>query len=301
MEYHFGWRPSPPDQRDAKYAFVARRETLEALPPSIDLSDDTHAGPWEPVWQQGEIGSCGPNSAAADIVFSALRQQMLPAVSMPSRLFIYWTTRSLMNTVESDSGVDNRSLLKALVRYGWCDEELWPYQTSKFRTQPHEAAFTQAATRKIVEYQSVPQVIEQMKGCLAQGDTFIFGFTVYQSMMSAAVERSGIVPMPKLLEQPVGGHDVLIVGYDDATRRFKFRNSWGPNWGANGGYGFLPYEYAINPQLATDFWTIKRPSLPMPAPPIPPQPTPTPGHHVVAIAGPISSISVDGKLINLNP
>jgi C1A family cysteine protease len=35
-----------------------------------------------------------------------------------------------------------------------------------------------------------------------------------------------------------------------------FCNSWGPNW-AEGGYGYLPYDYLIAKGLARDFWTIR--------------------------------------------
>lgn len=41
-----------------------------------------------------------------------------------------------------------------------------------------------------------------------------------------------------------GGHTLLLVGYDDAlgaTGAFKFRNSWGGDWGDNG-YGWISYE-----------------------------------------------------------
>jgi C1A family cysteine protease len=211
----------------------------------------------------------------------------LASIEMPSRLFTYYATRELMNTIESDSGVDNRSLLKSLARFGWCDESLWPYNPNRFRDRPPTAAYEQAATRKIVQYLSVPQTLTQMKGCLAGGDPFIFGFTVYESLMSDTVERTGVVPMPRQYEVAVGGHDVLIVGYNDATRHFKFRNSWG-QWGQNNaGCGFIPYEYAANPQLASDFWTVRHSAIPTPTPepvpvPIPtPVPTPVPGGRIV--------------------
>ncbi|MCA1992489.1 MAG: peptidase, partial [Coleofasciculus sp. S288] len=49
---------------------------------------------------------------------------------------------------------------------------------------------------------------------------------------------------------------VLAVGYDDAQQRFIIRNSWGAEWGI-GGYFTMPYSYIVNPNLATDFWTIR--------------------------------------------
>jgi hypothetical protein len=39
-----------------------------------------------------------------------------------------------------------------------------------------------------------------------------------------------------------GGHGILLVGYDDATSRFTFLNSWGVGWG-RGGYGEATYAF----------------------------------------------------------
>ena len=44
-----------------------------------------------------------------------------------------------------------------------------------------------------------------------------------------------------------GGHEVLLVGYEDDPRekgggRFIVRNSWGAEWG-DGGYGAVSYAY----------------------------------------------------------
>lgn len=67
----------------------------------------------------------------------------------------------------------------------------------------------------------------------------------------------------------VGGHAVLIVGFDEAKKivhpvtdepsaggAFLFQNSWGPDWG-QGGYGWLPYEYVLRGQV-DDVWTVSR-------------------------------------------
>jgi len=61
--------------------------------------------------------------------------------------------------------------------------------------------------------------------------------------------------MPASGEKVVGGHCVLAVGYDNSTRMFIIRNSWGADWGQSG-YFMMPYEYMLG-RLSSDFWTIR--------------------------------------------
>jgi len=95
-----------------------------------------------------------------------------------------------------------------------------------------------------------------MKGCLASGYPFVFGFSVYESFESPQVAKTGIAPMPASSEKQIGGHAVIAVGYNDAQQRFIVRNSWGSGWGMRG-YFTLPYAYLADGDLAADFWTIR--------------------------------------------
>jgi C1A family cysteine protease len=61
--------------------------------------------------------------------------------------------------------------------------------------------------------------------------------------------------MPKEGESIIGAHAVLVVGYDDAKRLLIVRNSWGDKWG-RGGYFYMPYDYASNPNLVWDCWVM---------------------------------------------
>ena len=62
--------------------------------------------------------------------------------------------------------------------------------------------------------------------------------------------------MPSRTDKFLGGHAVLVCGYDGATQRWLVRNSWGTSWG-NRGYFTLPYAYLLSPSLATDLWSIE--------------------------------------------
>jgi C1A family cysteine protease len=98
----------------------------------------------------------------------------------------------------------------------------------------------------------------QLKGCLAAGYPFVFGFVVYESFEDPAVgvATTGNAPMPSANEKPLGGHAVLCVGYDESSQRFLVRNSWGAAWGLKGSFT-LPYAYLTDGNLADDMWTIR--------------------------------------------
>jgi len=102
-------------------------------------------------------------------------------------------------------------------------------------------------------YSAVQQSLCQMQGVLASGFPFIYGFTVYDSF--EWVGADGLVPMPGQDENVLGGHAVVAVGYDNATRRFIVRNSWG-DWGDKG-YCYFPYEYMLNTDLVSDLWVLQ--------------------------------------------
>lgn len=93
-----------------------------------------------------------------------------------------------------------------------------------------------------------------MKGCLASGYPFVIGITVYSSFESAQVTKTGIVPMPAHGEKQLGGHAILVVGYDDTHQRYICMNSWGTHWGMQG-FFTIPYSYFTS--HGSDAWTLR--------------------------------------------
>jgi len=251
---HYGLNFVHPGATQPKHLY--RVAPTRANPPKVDLSTPPMPAPFEPCLDQEALGACGPNAVAENLVHEALEEGETD-VPLPSRLFIYWISRSVMGTVYQDSGVENAKMFGAIGRYGFCDESLWPYNIARFRSRPTLACFSQARTRTPLDYAVVPQDIDQIRSCLADRKPFVYGFQVYQSFESNATEKTGIVSMPSNTEQFLGGHDVLVVGYDDSSGYLKFKNSWGPDWGDHG-YGYMPYAYALDPALSGDFWSIER-------------------------------------------
>jgi C1A family cysteine protease len=217
--------------------------------PAMDLTPQC-----PPVYDQGQLGSCTANAIGAAFEFELLKQKL--ADFMPARLFIYYNERAMEGTVASDSGAQIRDGIKSVAQQGVCPETLWPYVIAQFKTKPSKPCYVEALKHKVSLYQRLTPTLNQLKGCLASGYPFVFGFTVYDSFESPAVAKSGHAPMPLPGEATVGGHAVMGVGYDDSKQWFIVRNSWGPAWGLKG-YFTLPYAYVTDPHLADDFWTIR--------------------------------------------
>jgi len=243
----YGWQPDLPDQRDFMYAAPAPFQTN--LPASINLTAQC-----PPVYDQGQLGSCTANAIAGAIEFDQMKQGLKPFV--PSRLFIYYNERVIENTVNSDAGAQIRDGIKTVAAQGAPPETDWPYIISKFNKKPPVKAYTDAKADVVTLYQRLIQDVNTMRGCLASGYPFVFGFTVYPAFEGAAVAKTGIVPMPTAGEKPVGGHAVMAVGYNDASRQFIVRNSWAADWGLKG-YFKIPYAYLTDTKYASDFWTIR--------------------------------------------
>lgn len=243
----FGWLPDLPDQRDLMYG--APRPLLRKLPSKTDLRQ--HCAP---AYDQGQLGSCTANAIGAAFQFAVRKQNGKDYT--PSRLFIYYNERVIEHTVNSDSGAMIRDGIKTVHKQGVCPENMWPYDVNKFINKPLQSCYTYALKHQVISYHRVTRTLNQMKGCLAEGFPFVFGFSVYESFESEEVAKTGKLNLPKKGEPQVGGHAVMAVGYHEASKRFIVRNSWGAAWGMNG-YFTMPYDYLLEENLSDDFWTIR--------------------------------------------
>lgn len=244
----YGWVPDLPDHRDHLYA--APPEVLLRLPPSADLRPQC-----PPMYDQGQLGSCTANAIGGAVEFDLIKEKQ-KRIFIPSRLFLYYNERVIEGTANEDSGAQIRDGIKSVASQGDCPENLWPYDITKFAVKPPQQCYQQALKYRAVQYQRLAQDLNQLKGCLASGYPFVFGFTVYASFESQQVAQTGHAPMPSLGEQVIGGHAVVAVGYDDSQQWFIIRNSWGDGWGMKG-YFTMPYTYLIDQNLSSDFWTIR--------------------------------------------
>jgi C1A family cysteine protease len=242
-QFSLQWQPDKLDTRDYKYQL-----TTKANLNSVDLRPYC-----TPIENQGSLGSCTGQAIAGAIELLNKRNSKPTDVS---RLFIYYYERLILGTVNYDSGAYIRDGIKATNHYGASLESYWPYDIRKYKREPILEAKNDALNRKVTRYER----ITNFDGCinaLSNGYPIVVGFHVYSSFMTAKVGKTGNMPYPNVRrEQLLGGHAVLLVGYNKSRKVFIARNSWGTTWGDKG-YFYMPFEVIKNTSMSNDFWIIK--------------------------------------------
>jgi C1A family cysteine protease len=241
-KFELQWKADKADSRDYKYQLTAKIN-----PNVVDLRNYCSS-----IENQGNLGSCTGNAIAGAIELLNNRNGNPNDVS---RLFIYYYERLLLGTVNYDSGAYIRDGIKVTNKYGASLESYWPYDIKKYKQEPIVEAKNDALKRKVTLYER----IIDFDGCidaLANGYPVVIGFYVYESFMSMAVAKTGIMPYPNIKrEKLLGGHAVLLVGYNKNKKVFIARNSFGTSWGDKG-YFYMPFD-VIKPNMSSDYWIIK--------------------------------------------
>jgi C1A family cysteine protease len=204
-----------------------------------------------PILNQGNLGSCVAHASYALFYIISSGNMTL------SRLQLYLVGRATEgSSLTKDTGLTIRGVMKAISKYGLCNESIWPYVISNFANLAPLTAFKNTYNLSKFKYTFIPQNLNSIKQVLSSGSPIIFGIVVYSSFESSNASKYGVIPMPNISkEKNLGGHAILLVGYDDKSQTFKFQNSWGTSWG-NSGYGWIPYAYVVNSNLAFDFCSI---------------------------------------------
>lgn len=238
---------SLPDDRDK--IFIAQATNL---PKSVDLKE------WaDEVEDQYTLNSCTGNAGVSALEIMYKRNGLEKDFS---RLFLYWYIRELGNIVGDEGGYP-RDIGKALHKFGVCYEKTWPYLTSTVNTEPSGESITEAIPYRINKYERIVgdnvTVLNDIKTALAQGIPVLASMFVHDDFMSLSGDWKGHDWNTRT--NITGGHQVLVIGYDDLSQRLLAENSWGNRWGDGGFFG-VPYRM-IGDNF-TEWWILSDVGVP---------------------------------------
>lgn len=217
-----------------------------------------------PVYDQGNIGSCTANAGCGGFDYQWKMQS--GTFLFPSRLDLYQNELKHDGNFPQDAGSYTSTILWVLKNQGVTLEKCWPYVTANLAKAPTACANANRKFYKAILAYDVPNDDKgyAVRFAISQKRLPVLtGGYVFNSIMNPIYDvgtRQWFVPMPT--GKPIGGHEMLIVGYDDnlvigkIKGWVRMRNSWGPEWAGNG-YAWFPQAYLFNPKYFEDNGAIE--------------------------------------------
>jgi len=250
MPYALGLVPSPAGD----YPRLYLAQAVAPLPVSVDLSSGL-----PPVGNQGIQASC-VGWAIAYYYRSyqeGVQDHRLPRQSTDLFSPAYIYNQRTTSDCTRDGGMSMVQGLRIAVDQGVASLSTMPYNASDSCTQPSAAAQAEAALHRAQSFLNIfsgrgTANLQTLKQHLATGDPFLLAVPVY-SEFYGATSYNPVIGVPAQGSLFFGGHAVLVVGYDEVARTFKFVNSWGAGW-AQSGYAYLTYDFVQ--QSAWEAWIL---------------------------------------------
>jgi len=234
------------------------------LPSRVDYRDLLSNGGFM-VFDQGSQGSCTANCGCADKAFQEILSNTYGDPF--SRAFLYYECRKLHGWENEDSGAEMEDIGIILGSEGVCLDSTMPYSQFDYTTPPDQEAIDEALAWTDDRDQTRLSWGE-VKSALVEGPVMInnipvglprIGVPIYSSFTSSEY-NGGWVPIPQPTEELLGGHALLVVGYDDdlvspsgVKGHYIVLNSWGRLQGARG-YQYFPYDYEKWSGPQSDNW-----------------------------------------------
>jgi len=117
----------------------------------------------------------------------------------------------------------------------------------------------QAGAKKVGAWGSVKQDLNTIKTALVKYGPLPIAYMVYEDFMHY---KTGIYSYTT--GKRLGGHAVLLVGYNDAEKYFIVKNSWDTGWGENGYFriAYSEMDNSVNFGLSTIAYRASKDEVP---------------------------------------
>lgn len=268
------------------------------------------------AYNQARLGSCTAN-AICHYLKMLDPNRGKPGAFEPSRNFLYSCEQIMENPGQPlrDRGADAIDGCSIIRTIGICAESDYPYLVDP-KTQevtnalqiPTRKMYAAAAQHKVpiqvVDVTDNGSLLSTIQTLINQNTPVLMAFDVFAGLESEECLKTGILSMPTAAElsaMPLGGHEVLCVGYD--TKYVHILNSWGTDWGQSG-YFMMPVEYLSGRSARAGPMVDQLLSLgpiPIPQTPIPdpvPAPSPAPVLDIVQMRSQLAAAAAQLALVD---
>jgi hypothetical protein len=157
---------------------------------------------------------------------------------------LYFSPSFIYNQINNgrDGGSSMVDALNILSQQGICTYNEMPYNENDYLTKPSEIQKSSAKKYRIDFWRRVNIMdIKEVKAQINAGYPVVIAAVVDEGFGKIKLYDSKSI-WKKQLGNRLGGHAMVVIGYDDNNNAFKIINSWGTEWGANG-YGWIDYNY----------------------------------------------------------
>ncbi len=242
-----GYVPSKPDDRDHIMA-TARFSLPED---AMDLD-----GFVTMERNQGATSSCTAHAAdhAIQAVCGFGRGPKGKAYSLRSVADPYWNLRALAGIEDSDDGGYLRDAFKAWNQLGSPPDAVWPLRVLTINRQPGPDAYRQGISWRGLKYKRIggtgEAFVSGIHSALVQRKAVVIGIQVDRDFMDD--DGPELVPAQKR-SSIVGGHALMLSGFDQGGDRTRVVNSWGNDW-RDGGRAWLSRDFL---EQAAEAWAVE--------------------------------------------
>lgn len=243
--------------------------TRAYIPEAIDLTESF------PSPGQQSVGSCVAWATGYAARSYYARFETTPtdhsAANMPSPAYIYNRTYNRQKPSCEDAGSKIPDALRLLSGAGAF--ALSEYPASQECKTGHPLDQSTPSKFRIAGFAEVgglgmrqklnPDLVRQR---LSQGHPVVIGMKVDTAFTELKPYEVYAGNGQRSLDElkKLGGHAMVLVGYDDRRRAFRVLNSWGTRW-ADGGFGWIGYDAAVS-QIVDSF--VMQTATPPPKPKI---------------------------------
>ena len=197
-----------------------------------------------PIKDQGQEGSCTGHAATSACEWIH-RAYLSNKTVVFSPQYTYIKELIAQGDFPNDVGSDGVTLCKTLIVNGCCELSVFPYVPGQI-IKPTPEQDANAAQFTLGAYHGLKgsNVAQSVLGDPVPWP-IVMGFNVYESFESDVVANTGVYN-PQQGERSLGGHEVMLCGYDigvtpslrpaNCPPAFLVQNSWGTAWGWESGY-----------------------------------------------------------------